>query len=85
MVNLLSQLHLRTLFKAVSEIEKGMSIASLPRSVLALLDTTRARLAGPIVRDTDAFDQAQIRLGANKMIIEQRRSGFVATNRGNRR
>lgn len=39
------------LFKAVKEVDRGMSRASLPRSVLALLDTTGARLGGPIVRD----------------------------------
>lgn len=32
------------LFKAVSDLDQGLSPASLPRSVLALLDTTRARM-----------------------------------------
>mgnify|MGYP000161318324 CR=1 FL=1 len=63
------------LFKAVKDIERGMSTASLPRSVLALLDTTSARLAGPIVRDDNVLRRAEIRLG-NGVIVEQRRDGF---------
>ncbi|WP_225421513.1 hypothetical protein [Sphingomonas parva] len=63
------------LFKAVKDIKRGMSNASLPRSVLALLDTTSARLAGPIVRDSSVLRRAEIRLG-NGVTIEQRRSGF---------
>lgn len=63
------------LFKAVKDIKRGMSNASLPRSVLALLDTTCARLAGPIVRDDAVLRRAEIRLGS-RVTIEQRRSGF---------
>jgi hypothetical protein len=66
------------LFKAVKELERGMSVASLPRSVLALLDTTRARLSGPIVRDRDILDRARVRLGTSGTVVEQRRSGFAA-------
>jgi len=63
------------LFKAVKDIKRGMSNASLPRSVLALLDTTGARLAGPIVRDNTVLRRAEIRLGGG-IAIEQRRDGF---------
>ena len=66
------------LFRAVTELERGMSPASLPRSVLALLDTTRARLSGPIVRDDDALADATIRLGATGKELERGRSGFSA-------
>ena len=72
------------LFKAVKDIERGMSNASLPRSVLALLDTTGARLAGPIVRDHNVLRRAEIRLG-NGVTIEQRRSGFGVIGGSNRR
>lgn len=72
------------LFKAVKDIKRGMSNASLPRSVLALLDTTGARLAGPIVRDQNVLRRAEIRLG-NGIIIEQRRSGFGVVGGSNRR
>jgi len=72
------------LFKAVKDIERGMSNASLPRSVLALLDTTGARLAGPIVRDDTVLRRAEIRLG-NGVTIEQRRSGFGVVGGSNRR
>jgi hypothetical protein len=72
------------LFKAVKDIERGMSMSSLPRSVLALLDTTSARLAGPIVRDDNVLRRAEIRLG-NGVTIEQRRDGFGIVGRGTRR
>ncbi len=64
------------LFKAVKELEEGMSNASLPRTVLALLDTTRARLAGPIVRDGDLLERARIQIGSADASVVQRRRGF---------
>lgn len=51
------------LFKAVKELDRGMSPASLPRNVVALLDTTKARLSGPIVRDQEILVDAQIKIG----------------------
>jgi len=51
------------LFKAIKELERGLSQASLPRTVVALLDTTKARLSGPIVRDPDLLPDARIRIG----------------------
>lgn len=70
------------LFKAVKELEKGMSVASLPRTVLALLDTTRARLSGPIVRDKLVLDRARIRIGSSGTSVVQRRSGFAIRKEG---
>ncbi|MBY5460763.1 hypothetical protein HFO89_31295 [Rhizobium leguminosarum] len=64
------------LFKAVKELEEGMSVASLPRTVLALLDTTRARLAGPIVRDGQLLERARIQIGSADSSVVQRRIGF---------
>jgi hypothetical protein len=64
------------LFKAVKELEDGMSVASLPRTVLALLDTTRARLAGPMVRDGELLERARIQIGAADSAVVQRRVGF---------
>ncbi|CDX45363.1 conserved hypothetical protein [Mesorhizobium sp. SOD10] len=64
------------LFKAVKEVDRGMSVASLPRSVLALLDTTGARLGGPIVRDAVVLPRAEIRLGTGGVAVQQRREGF---------
>jgi len=69
------------LYKAVKELERGMSVASLPPTVLALLDATRARLSGPIVRDREILDRARIRLGDAGVVIEERRLGF-ASHRG---
>lgn len=73
------------LFKAVKELEQGMSVASLPRTVLALLDTTRARLAGPIVRDRAVLDRARVRIGRGGTTIVQRRTGFAARKDGGAR
>ena len=66
------------LFKAVKELRKGMSISSLPHTVLALIDTTKARLSGPIVRDADILDRARLRIGSDGIVVEERRQGFVA-------
>ena len=73
------------LFKAVKEVDRGMSVASLPRSVLALLDTTGARLGGPIVRDPVVLPRAEIRLGAGGLAVQQRREGFGLLREGGRR
>ena len=73
------------LFKAVKELEQGMSMASLPRSVLALLDTTRARLSGPIVRDRIVLERARIKIGSTDTAVVQRRSGFGVRREGNTR
>jgi len=73
------------LFKAVKELERGMSPASLPRAVLALLDTTRARLSGPIVRDRLVLDRARIKIGSSGSAVVQRRSGFGVRTGGTRR
>jgi hypothetical protein len=73
------------LFKAVKELEQGMSVASLPRTVLALLDTTRARLSGPIVRDRALLDRARIRIGRGGTTVVQRRTGFATRKDGGAR
>jgi len=67
------------LFKAVKELERGLSPASLPRTVVALLDTTKARLSGPIVRDEDSLDGAKIRIGADGVVVAHSWNGFVAS------
>ena len=66
------------LFKAVKELREGMSISSLPHTVLALIDTTKARLSGPIVRDAEILDRARLRIGSDGIVVEERRQGFVA-------
>ena len=72
------------LFKAVKELEKGLSPASLPRTVIALLDTTKARLSGPIVRDSDVLVDAKIRIGSKGTEIGNGWSGFVSISGGAR-
>ncbi|MBP1146749.1 hypothetical protein JOE33_003672 [Pseudomonas sp. PvP027] len=66
------------LFKAVKELERGLSPASLPRTVVALLDTTKARLSGLIVRDHDLLEDAQIRIGTDGTVVGRSWNGFVA-------
>jgi hypothetical protein len=69
------------LFKAVRDLDVGLSPASLPRSVLALLDTTRARMAGAIVRDRAVQDRPNITLG-DGLEISRQRGRFVSARRG---
>jgi hypothetical protein len=66
------------LFKSVTEINQGMSPASLPKTVVALLDTTRARLSGPIVRNEDILDGAHFQIGRSTERIVRTRLRFVA-------
>jgi hypothetical protein len=65
------------LFKAVEELERGLSLASLPPSVVALLDTTRAKLAGPVVRDFEILEEASIWIGADGTNVSHSWDGFV--------
>lgn len=67
------------LFKAVKELERGLSPASLPRTVVALLDTTKARLSGSIVRDEELLDDAKLRIGADGTVVGRSWNGFVAS------
>jgi hypothetical protein len=67
------------LFKATKALRKGMVPASLPRSVVALLDTTRARLAGSVVRDDDASDGSEIRLGIRSDVIVRSFGSFIVS------
>lgn len=71
------------LFKAVKELERGLSPAALPRTVVALLDTTRARLSGPIVRDREILVDmdAMIRIGSDGTeVVSSLDGGFVAVD-----
>jgi len=65
------------LFRSVRELEAGMLPASLPRPVVALLDTTRARLAGTVVRDEEILDGAEIRIGTRNTVISRELGQFV--------
>lgn len=70
------------LYRSVRELRLGMVPASLPRTVVALLDTTRARLAGRVVRDEDALDGAEIRLGRRAEVIVRELDRFVVYGGG---
>lgn len=65
------------LFKSVTEINQGLSPASLPKTVVALLDTTRARLSGPIVRNEEILDGAHFQIGRSTERIVRTRLRFV--------
>jgi hypothetical protein len=65
------------LFKSVTELGRGMLVATMPRTVVALLDATRARLSGRIVRDDDSLDGAEFRLGVRNEFIAREFDAFV--------
>jgi len=65
------------LFKSVRELRSGMLTASLPRPVVAMLDTTRARLSGRIVRDESLLDGAEMRVGLRSEIIVRELNRFL--------
>lgn len=65
------------LFKAVSELGQGLLPAVLPRAVVALLDTTRARLSGMIVRDEELLEGAEMRIGLRSETIVREAGRFV--------
>jgi hypothetical protein len=68
------------LFNAVTELDAGLSPASLPSSVLALLDTTRAQMAGWIVRDRNVRERPTIHVGEGTL-VERHRGRFVLSRR----
>ena len=51
--------------------------ASLPRTVLALPVSTRAKLAGRIVRDEDLLDGSEIRIGLRSEVIVRELQKFL--------
>lgn len=65
------------LFKSVRDLQVGMFPSSLPRTVTALLDTTRGRIAGSIVRDEEQLDGAEIRIGTRPETIVRELGGFI--------
>ena len=69
------------LFRAIKELDRGLSPASLPRNVVALLDTTKARLSGPIVRDHELWEDAKIKVGVDGAEISKSFDGFVSLSR----
>ena len=71
------------LFKAVRDLALGLSPASLPRSVLALLDTTRARMAGAIVRERNVQDRPNIIVG-DGLEISRQKGRFLSVRRSAR-
>jgi hypothetical protein len=67
------------LYRSVRLLSTGLSRASLPREVNALIDATKARLSGPIVRDPDGLDDAVIELGTSGARIELIGGRFLPT------
>ena len=67
------------LFSAVRKLEEKMLPASLPRAVVALLDASRAKLAGSLVRDGDALEDAVIELGTMGFSVRRELGQFVVS------
>jgi hypothetical protein len=65
------------LYKSVRDLRDGMVAASLPRAVVALLDITRARLGGHIVRDEELLEDGTIKIGVRKDFIVRQRNEFL--------
>ncbi|MDW5266672.1 MULTISPECIES: hypothetical protein [Acidobacteriaceae] len=65
------------LYKSVRELRMQMLAASLPRAVVALLDITRARLGGHIVRDEELLEAGTIQIGIRKDVIVRQRGQFL--------
>jgi hypothetical protein len=67
------------LFCAVRKLEEGMLPASLPRAVVALLDASRSKLAGSVVRDSDLLEDASIELGQMGFTVRCELGQFVVS------
>ncbi|BAO27839.1 hypothetical protein SUTH_00019 [Sulfuritalea hydrogenivorans sk43H] len=65
------------LFKSVRNLRRGMTTSSLPRPVVAMLDTTRARLSGQIVRDEELLEEGEIRIGLRDDVIVRELAAFL--------
>jgi hypothetical protein len=65
------------LYRSVLELRLGMLEASLPKPVVALLDITRAKLGGRIVRERDALELGTIQIGLRKETIVFQRGKFL--------
>ena len=59
-----------------------MMQSSLPRSVVALLDITRAKLAGAIVRNDEDLEGAEIKIGVGNDTIVREMDRFIVTRSG---
>ena len=70
------------LFHSVRDLRAGMLPSSLPRTVTALLDATRARLAGRVVRDEEQLDGAEIAIGTRVERIMCEGDRFIVRNEG---
>lgn len=65
------------LFKSIFELRRGMMQSSLPRSVVALLDITRAKLSGSIVRNEDDLEGSEILIGTSKDTVVREMNRFI--------
>lgn len=65
------------LLKATKSLRRGLVPASLPRSVVALLDTTRAKLAGSVVRNEEALEGSEIHLGMRGDVVVRSFGAFL--------
>lgn len=66
------------LFKALQSLGEGMSEGSLPKPVVALLDTSKALLGGALVRDSAVLERATIRINFGEIEIGLNQEEFVS-------
>jgi len=71
------------LYRAIRMLSDGLSAASLPREVVALIDATKARLSGFVVRDEEQLEGASIMIGNEGPSIAQVNGRFVVTEGAN--
>jgi len=64
------------IFESILDLDHGMSEASMPRDVNALIDLTRSKLAGSLVQDNDPLDQ-EIILPGNIIITYGYDDNFI--------
>jgi hypothetical protein len=57
------------LFKALVQLEEGLMEPSIPSDILALIEGTRARMAGEIVRDNEGLDDAILCVGRTRLSL----------------
>lgn len=70
------------LYRSICLLESGLSRASLPTEVNALIDATKARLSGPIVRDLEGLEDSAIELGTAGTRIELIGGRFLPVSEG---
>ena len=54
------------LYKALSLVEDGVRLSSLPSEVISMLDSIKSKMAGEIVRDSDMLENSILSIGSSQ-------------------